>query len=242
MLKRIILPLLAIMLFSAATWFWWHRDDLEAGWLRTYHQVREVARGTPQVIIQPYRGIDTATVAEVKRAIEKYYGFEVQVQPPVDLPEYARTTNIAALRYHRPSPQRFRADTLLRHLKKLKPADADYIMGLTASDISTTKKRNGKIKEPTWMYTDWGIFGLGFRPGSSCVLSTYRLGRDTYDQSLIRTRLRKIATHELGHNLGLKHCPNPQCFMRDAQETMRTIDAAPESLCTDCKKQIDYEF
>ena len=88
------------------------------------------------------------------------------------------------------------------------------------------------------MYTDWGIFGLGSRPGPTCVLSTHRLARDTWDPARIRSRLRKIALHELGHNLGLPHCPDSACFMRDALETILTIDDAPEHLCDKCQQKI----
>jgi len=61
---------------------------------------------------------------------------------------------------------RYRADSLLRHLRKMKHDSISYIMGLTDSDISTTRReKNGRIKEPASKYDDWGIFGLGFRPG-----------------------------------------------------------------------------
>ncbi|MDX2303956.1 MAG: archaemetzincin [Microscillaceae bacterium] len=203
-----------------------------------YQKLKTNPFSEPKVCLQPFLGLDTATVQEVKRAIEKYYAFEVEVLPTDKLPDHARTTNIPALKYYNPLPDRYRADTLLRFLKKNKPSDCTYCLGLTHKDISTTKTRNRKIKEPTWMYTDWGIFGLGLNPGPTCILSIYRLSRDTQNPDKIRTRLRKIALHELGHNLGLPHCPNPACFMRDAVETILTIDAAPEDLCEVCKKTV----
>lgn len=192
----------------------------------------------PRVCIQPFAGIDTMYVQEVKKAIETYYGYQVTVLPEMPLPTIAKTTQIAALKYYNPSPLRYRADTLLYHLRKNIPASYDYILGLTALDISTTKRHHGKIKEPSWMYTDWSIFGLGFHPGKSCIVSTYRLGQDTYDQNKIKIRLRKIANHKLGHSLGLPHCSNKACFMRDL-ETTQAIDQEPEFLCKDCKRKIN---
>ncbi|NJL12475.1 MAG: hypothetical protein HC913_05435 [Microscillaceae bacterium] len=190
------------------------------------------------VCLQPFADLDTATLEEVKNAIQQYYGFEVRSLPAIPLPDQARTTNIAGLKLYNPSPERYRADSLLRYLKRKKPEICHNCIGLTTKDISSTKKLNGKIKEPAWMYTDWGIFGLGFQPGPTAVLSTYRLARDTRDLVKIKARLRKIAMHELGHNLGLPHCPNPTCFMRDALESILTIDAAPEALCENCRNAI----
>ncbi|NJO00523.1 MAG: hypothetical protein HC880_01525 [Bacteroidia bacterium] len=242
MYEKIFLGLATLIFAGLLVFVFYEHSNLRPGMASLKRQFGNTFYGSPKICIQPFNGVDTAAVAEVKRSIKKYYGFEVKVLAPIALPESARTTQIAAFRYYRPSANRFRADTLIRHLRNVIPLGYDYILGITASDISCTKKRDGKIKDPTWMYTDWGIFGLGFCPGRSCVVSTYRLGRDTYDQEIIRNRLRKVANHELGHNLGLPHCPNPRCFMQDAMESMSTIDREPESLCGNCRAQIGLEL
>lgn len=204
-----------------------------------FNQLNRLVHQSPIIAIQSFEGIDSSAVNEVRKAIEQYYELEVKVLEPIPLPQEYQTSRIPAFKYYNPSPYRYRADSLLKYLKRIKPKECKYILGLTASDISTTKRRNGQVKAPAWMYTDWGIFGLGYRPGPSCMVSTYRLGRDTYDQQKINQRLRKIVNHELGHNFGLPHCKEEQCFMRDARETILTIDAAPERLCPACKKKIE---
>ncbi len=189
-----------------------------------------------RVAIQPFQGMPHQAVEEVAQTIHRYYGFAVEVLPPIPLPAQAYTPNIPKLQAYG-VPNRYRADSLIRYLKKTKPPRFDYVLGLTHWDISTTKRIKGEIKTPEWMYRDWGIFGLGFRPGPSCLVSTARLYRYT-DAAGMRSRLRKIASHELGHNLGLPHCPNPACFMRDALERMSTIDSAQESLCPACQLKV----
>ena len=52
----------------------------------------------------------------------------------------------------------------LDFLTKTTPAPYDKVIGLTESDISTTKGE----------YDDWGIFGLGNLSGRACVVSDYR--------------------------------------------------------------------
>ena len=81
------------------------------------------------------------------------------------------------------------------------------------------------------------MFGLGYRPGPSCIVSTYRL-KNT-DQRKFIERLKKVAIHELGHNLGLDHCESELCVMRDAVETIKTIDRVDSRLCEQCRKRID---
>lgn len=186
----------------------------------------------PTIAIQPLGDIKQAYVDSVEDALEDYYGYEVTVLEYVPLPENAFTE------IRKP---RYRADTIIAWLRTEKPAEFDHVIGLTNKDISITKwkdREKGVIKDPEWKYKDFGIFGLGYRPGSSCVVSTFRLARGKRGKEKFYSRLRKITCHEIGHNLGLPHCPSENCFMRDAAESMKTIDGVEENLCNDCKSKI----
>lgn len=59
---------------------------------------------------------------------------------------------------------------------------------------------------------DFGVMGLGYRPGKACVASSFRLNKENLDEQFY-----KIAIHELGHTQGLSHCPEKMCFMRSAE-------------------------
>ena len=182
---------------------------------------------TPDVIgILPYNGIKTQDVDSVMRILTDTYGLEVVILDNIDLPEAAFTT--------RRSP-RYRADSLLRYQRRIKPDSISIIIGLTNKDISSTKidASTMNIKEPQNVYIDWGIFGLGEVGGKSCVVSTYRL-RKNVSTTKYYTRLKRISTHEVGHVLGLHHCPTPNCVMNDANESIKTIDNSTGKLCNDC--------
>lgn len=104
--------------------------------------------------------------------------------------------------------------------------------------ISTTKyDKDGNILKPESKYADWGVFGLGYMPGTSCVVSTYRL--KTTDKKLFYNRVKKVVIHELGHNLGLDHCPDKHCVMTDAVEKISTIDNEAHELCGKCRDKIN---
>ncbi|MDF2454840.1 MAG: putative archaelysin family metalloprotease precursor [Cytophagaceae bacterium] len=179
--------------------------------------------------IQPYEGMKRNLSDTIADALRQTYQAEVEVMKSIPLPGKAFVNT---------KTPRYRADSLIRFLATDKADSFDYILGLTTYDISFTKKNaDGSIKKPASRYADWGIFGLGDMPGSSCVVSSYRLQHP--DQKVFINRLKKVAIHELGHNLGLPHCNTKGCVMQDAVERIQTIDQANASLCSTCKKSIE---
>lgn len=182
------------------------------------------------VAIQPFGEFNSEEAKMMQQEISDFYHLNVTVLKPIELPKNAYI-NIKSSRY--------RADTLIRFLRKNIDSKYDFVIGLTDKDISTTKYSNKStktIKEPSYKYADWGIFGLGFMPGKSCIVSTYRLKDKNF-----KSRFIKICCHELGHNFELPHCPDKSCIMQDAAETIKTIDNVKLNLCKTCKKKIDFK-
>lgn len=177
--------------------------------------------------IQPYNGFSKAKTDTVAKTIRNFYHIKVIALAQKQLDKNA-FVNVKSPRY--------RADSIIKFQKQNKAAD--FIFGLTSKDISTTKKDEwGNIKKPAYKYADWGIMGLAYCPGKSAVVSDFRLR--TKDQKLYFSRLKKVAIHEFGHNLGLSHCTNKRCVMTDAVESIITIDRARLALCDECKERLD---
>lgn len=178
---------------------------------------------------QPYGEFDKALIDTVVNALASTYGYEIIILPKRKIPKNA-FVNIKSPRY--------RADSLLIDLKVNKPDSIDIVLGLINKDISTTKRdATGNVKKPESKYFDWGIYGLGYRPGPSCIVSTYRL--NTTNKKLFFSRLKKICIHEVGHNLGLPHCTTNKCVMQDAVETIKTVDNESDKLCAECRLKIE---
>lgn len=183
------------------------------------------------IAIQPFGNVEQSLIDSLQTTIETVYNFEsVYILKSKDLPE-AAFINIKSPRY--------RADSIIKFLKQEKPDTLDFIMGITTKDISTTKRDNtGNVLIPKHKYEDWGIFGLGYRPGPTCLISTYRI-KSANNRKFI-DRIQKICMHEIGHNLGLKHCKvGEKCVMRDAAETIKTVDNVDLKLCATCQSIIE---
>lgn len=188
--------------------------------------------GPTIVGIQPFGDIPQAQIDSVKNGIERFYDFEVTVLNRVELPKMAYTT----IRY-----PRYRADSLVQWLSDHVPDTVDMLIGLTNKDISVTKYKDQhktEIKEPVWKYKDFGIFGLGRVNGDACVVSSNRLWSKGANTKQFYNRLVRISCHEVGHVLGLRHCPERKCLMNDANESITTIDKSTGTLCENCWKEI----
>lgn len=163
------------------------------------------------IIIQPFADISPAIVDSVYQRIKKINKNTI-LKEPISLPDIA----------YNPSRGRYRADSLIDCLWKRSTKNS-VVIGLTSKDISANK---GDIQ-------DWGVMGLAYCPGHSCVVSTFRLSKNNvYEQFY------KIAIHELGHTQGLDHCKNDiSCFMRDAEGKNHTDELS--KFCNFCKAHLE---
>jgi archaemetzincin len=158
-----------------------------------------------RVYVQPFgSGTSSAQGDFVERSLLAFYDVEVVRLAPIALPKTA----------FYPPRRRYRAERLLAALGELAPTDAYRILGVTDSDISTTK---GDV-------ADWGVMGLGSLDGKTCVLSSFRCHRGARNDAHATIRLGKTAVHELGHTFGLPHCPTRGCIMEDGHGTVFTSD------------------
>ena len=172
---------------------------------------KQVNQKSP-VVIQPFKDISNTEINLLKQRLKEYIP-NIQIEQTIDLPKssFYQERN------------RYRADSIIHFLRNRATTD-QFIIGVTGKDISTSV--HGK--------KDWGVMGLGFTPGPSCVVSTFRLSPSKKSQQLF-----KVAIHELGHTQGLDHCPSENCFMRDAGG--RNITDQLTGFCESCSRFLRYK-
>jgi archaemetzincin len=172
----------------------------------------------PVILIQPLgKELPSEVTALIKDALVGIYNVQIRVLPQVELPTQA---------YYEPR-RRYRAEKLLPFLQEKLLDDGDRILGLTGVDISTAK---GSIE-------DWGIVGLARLGGKECIISAFRCRGQAQEGAHGRVLLAKVAVHEVGHTMGLNHCPMRGCLMEDAGGQVSTCDREFD-ICTHCRSKL----
>ncbi len=167
------------------------------------------------IAIQPLGDVKQVRLDIVKKGLEDAFGLKVETLATKPLPKEA---------WYEPR-SRYRAEKILTFLDDKTVDQYRIVIGLTSKDISTTKDE----------HEDWGIFGFGEVGGRVCVVSTFRLNARGADEAKLRERMRKVAIHEVGHVMGLDHCPEKGCIMQDAESSIVTVDEENGQFCETCK-------
>ena len=164
--------------------------------------------------IIPLGKVSEKVINDVVNGLNNFYHKEVIVEKSTPLDKGLLAT----------SKSRYSGDSILKRFNSSKNA-----VVITEIDIVTPK---------VGVTNEWGIFGLGLRPGNVCVISSFRLKKNSSTE-LLAERLQKVAIHEVGHNLGLNHCTkNSECLMSDANGTINQVDHEKMLFCDNCKKLI----
>ncbi len=158
---------------------------------------------------------------DLKKNIEQFYGCKVIILPHKNAPTSAY--NMDSRHYY--------ADSLLTFLSHNISTEYDCIQGILDADIAINHGQ----------HRHWKVFGLGYCPGNSSVISPYRMYGNNAPMEQVKQRLLNVSIHEIGHNLGLQHCSDTSCLMKDAKSSLKNIDGANKKLCSKCKKIISNE-
>ncbi|OPX69137.1 MAG: Archaemetzincin [Methanoregulaceae archaeon PtaB.Bin056] len=128
------------------------------------------------------------------------------------------------------------------------PARRQTNAAVLLDSLDLYKKRSGVngpillvVSEDLCREGDEYLFGLSRHSTGNAVVSTARLGNEYYgyppDDGDLIDRLVKESAHEVGHLLGLAHCPYPECIMHNPL-ILEDIMRQKRAFCPACQAQL----
>ena len=180
----------------------------------------EVTEEYPVIVVVPLGEPSEDLVEFIADSLKERFLLTVRVADPEPLPDIA---------WYQPR-QRWRAEKLLTHLKQMDLGDAWRVTGITEEPISTTKGKR----------YDYGIAGLADMDGKASVLTSYLFRRvKKKNRKRYLRYMENLVIHEVGHTLGLDHCPLVRCIMADAKgNALKAARRSINEFCPRCTRLI----
>lgn len=126
-----------------------------------------------------------------------------------------------------PARRQYHAEAFLPRLSPYRRDPADLVLGITEVDLFVPRLNF--------------VFGLADPGSRQAVISLARLDPRFYghppDSELLKRRALKEGVHEVGHLLGLPHCPDPTCIMFFSN-TLADTDRKGPGFCPECRKKL----
>lgn len=165
------------------------------------------------VCIAPVGFVEDDVLIEIEMVIRDSFGFETRRLP-------ARPSPAGAFDHKR---GQWSAIEFMKDLVVSRPPGATRILGITSDDLFI----------PMLSF----LFGQAQLNGAAALVSTARLRQEFYglpsNRDLLMARVRKETIHEMGHTLGLIHCPDRSCAMC-LSTNLEQVDAKLDRFCRAC--------
>lgn len=174
--------------------------------------------GAVRVIqVLPLGQVAREDLAVVSAAIRGRFGGRCEILPASPLPAQA---------FHSLRGQ-YDSDAILEHLFDRLPVDVLRLIGVTGADLFADGRNF--------------VFGYAHMRDRVAVFSTLRLRERWWgraeDETLLRARIDKALTHEIGHTFHAPHCPRSRCVMHQVEFLWQLDELDPE-YCRSCAARV----
>jgi archaemetzincin len=171
-----------------------------------------------RIILVPCGLVPPALLGYLEDGLKKELEAEVAQVEKVPVPSGA----------YDPRRGQYRAEAFLPLLTPSMPGNHGLVLGVTEVDLF--------VPELNF------VFGLADPRQKCAVISLARLQPEFYglpsNPQLLKERALKETLHELGHLLGLGHCPNPACIMFFSNSLADTDRKGP-GFCPKCRCRLE---
>jgi archaemetzincin len=172
-----------------------------------------------KIILLPFGDVESSVLDALEKDLEMKFNAKVERHRGMPVPPDA----------FNPARSQYSSSVILKKLRRSVPLEQqDKVLGITNVDLYTEGLNF--------------VFGQAEMRGQLAVISLVRLHQSFYslpeNQAILMERTKKEAVHELGHVIGLAHCPDPECVMHFSNSLLDT-DKKSASFCSRCRELLE---
>ena len=166
----------------------------------------------------PFRDVGNLPFEALTETLNEVFGLPIEVAKQIPLLEEAYDS----------ARSQWRAESLLESICHTCKEKRVICLGLTTKDCYADSLNF--------------VFGLARNRPPCALVATARLDPSFYGEgenpALFLRRLATEAVHEIGHTLGLDHCPDPHCVMHFSN-TLADTDRKGYRFCPRCRARVE---
>ncbi len=165
--------------------------------------------------LRPIGKVAVDFLPRLARDLERTFGLPCHLGPCLSLSEQA----------FNPARRQYSAPWLMSYLRSVGAAASTTVLGIVDEDLFAEGLNF--------------VFGQAEMPGRWAIISLSRLhpAPGEADGGVLYERALKEAVHEIGHTLGLGHCPEARCVMHFSN-TVEDTDRKTARPCRACEAKL----
>jgi len=181
------------------------------------------------IALQPLNGYSETELSFLQKELSSFFNASVVILPSIPIPSSYRVPGTI-------EGYSYSADSIIQFLLKNRKGFFNEVIGLTHEELFTIKKSTIPNTSSVFSFFQM-VRGLGYISENACVISDHSFM--STDTTILHKRLRKVVLHEVGHNLGLEHCPVDNCLMSEKNSDNTMLDKGTGDYCEGCKRKLN---
>ena len=184
-----------------------------------YDDIYRIEYSEFSIELKPLGEVRPEHLTNIQTALAEKLSAKVRIGPPAPLqPKWLTSDGVS-----------YQIEDINQFLEETRSPEVTHVIAITTRPIAARH----------WTLRSMLVAGAGKRFTQTTTISPHLFALSDLSSPEAHEVLSKLALHEFGHMIGLKHCwRSRQCIMQDAHGDVGTLYHLEDSFCSACSEEI----